>query len=517
LTGARAHVLEVRGLSVAAGGRVLLEPSSFALDEGERVLLAGPSGSGKSLFVDLLLGFAGPASPGLDVRGEILLDGAHLLGTGPEARDGRIGAVFQLHALGLFDDLTVGQNLRAGSADPARREAIAGSLGLERLDRPASLCSGGERVRVALARTLLRGSGVLLYDEPTTGLDATAASRVVAAIRDSHRRLTLVVTHDYETLAPLADAVLFLDPERREIRRLPPGPETFAGLKEAMARPRPPAAAAEPGDRPAWPARLAAAWSRAATRTAEVLLDWAWLLLLPLAYGRAGHPVDGPRVRRSLRRDLAPGVAAFVGISAVLVALTGTYFLFERLPRRAYAESLIQEDLVAGMGIILTRVAIPLLASVLLAAKLGASSAAHLGHMSVTRQIDALHLLRISPRRHLLLPTAAGQLAAAWVHTALATALAFATAMVVFLWMHPGWSALWFRVAYVQELKGTDALWLGAKVGVSALAVAATAYRIGTAPKREPEDVVRGIHATLLWGLVLVLVVHAGFAFLEFG
>jgi ABC-type transporter Mla maintaining outer membrane lipid asymmetry permease subunit MlaE len=161
-------------------------------------------------------------------------------------------------------------------------------------------------------------------------------------------------------------------------------------------------------------------------------------------------------------------------------------------------------------------VAIPLLVSVLLAAKLGASTAAHLGHMSLTRQVDALRLLRVPLRRHLLLPAAAGQLAASWLHTALALVLAFGTSLVVFLWDHPGWSSLYFRDAWFEEVHASDLFWLAAKVGVSALAVATVAFRAGIAPKRAPGAVVDGIHATLLRGLLVVLLIHAIFAFLEF-
>jgi hypothetical protein len=107
-------------------------------------------------------------------------------------------------------------------------------------------------------------------------------------------------------------------------------------------------------------------------------------------------------------------------------------------------------------------------------------------------------------------------LAAAWVHTALAVGVAFLTTSAVFLWQHPGWSALYARTAWSASLNGTDALWIAAKVGTAALAVALTAYRIGMAEKRAPEDVLAGIHRTLLVGLLLVLAVHTAFAFAEF-
>ncbi len=508
-------VLAVTDLALKAGGRRLLHPSSFKLHEGQRVLLVGPSGSGKSLFADLLLGFAGPATPGIEVQGRIELDGTTLLGRGPEARDARLGAVFQLQRSGLFDDLTIEQNLTFGSRDATARGRVAGELNLDALERPVTVCSGGEGVRVAIARTLLRGAGVLVYDEPTTGLDPVNAAQVVDAIRSSHRRLSLIITHDYAAFDGMVDLILFLDPVERRIRTLEPGPEALQILHDALVAGRAPESEAPPR-RPGLLRRFAAGWRRLALGTTEVLQDWLALLATPSALLRIAHPLDGPRMRQALGRDLAPGVLLFVGLSAMLVAVTGTYFLFERLPKRIWTEPIIQDDLVAGLGLIFTRVGVPLMVSVLLAAKLGASAAAHLGHMSLTRQLDALELLRVPRRRHLLLPTAAGQLVSAWISTAVAVVLAYATSLVVFLAMHPGYSVRYFYEAFTRELDGEIVLWVLAKTAVSAVGVAAVAYRIGIQPKRAPEQVVRGIHRTLLRALLLVLAVHALFAFLEF-
>jgi phospholipid/cholesterol/gamma-HCH transport system ATP-binding protein len=508
-------VLTVTGLAVRAGADRLLASSSFTLHAGERVLLVGPSGYGKSLFADLLLGFAGPETPGLEVEGEMLLDEIPLLGAGPEGRDHRIGAVFQMQRSGLFDDLTIEQNLRFGSADEGARDAVVAELNLERIERPVTDCSGGEGVRVALARTLLRGAGVIVYDEPTTGLDPYNARGVVQAIQQAHRRLSLIITHDYAAFREHADAVLFLDPADRTVKRLEATPETFAHVEEALAGVSPPDTEARTPV--AWPARLRAAWTRLALGTSAILLDWLAVLLVPLAFLRLAHPLDGPRLRHALRRDLAPGVLAFVGLSAMLVAVTGTYFLFERLPKRLYTEPIVQDDLVAGLGLIYARIGIPLLVSVLLAAKLGAAAAAHLGHMSLTRQVDALDLLGVPRRRHLLQPTAAGQLVSAWISTGVAVALSYATSLVVFLAMHPGYSTRYFHHAFVRELDGTVVLWVLAKTAVSAVGVAAVAFRVGVQPKRSPEVVVKGIHRTLLRALLLVLAVHAVFAFLEHG
>ncbi len=504
-------LLAIGALEISERGRRLLEPCSFTVEAGQRVLLVGPSGAGKSLFVDLLLGFAGRETPGLEVGGSMRLEGRERLDAPP---DTAIGAVFQVHRPGVFDDLTVRQNLRFGSPDAAAREEAARDLGLGALDRPAGTCSGGEQVRTVLARTLLCGADIVVFDEPTAGLDAASSARVVEAIRRSHRRLTLVVTHDYAAFEQFADVVLFLDPATRTIRRV--SSEDLGAVREALRRSAPPPPPA-PTAREPTARRAARAAGRAAEAAADRAGDFAVSLVAPLAWPRAIDALDGPRVRMALRRYLSPGVALFVAASTALVAVTATYFLFERLPKRPYAEALFLDDLLGGLGVVLVRVVVPVLTSLLLAAKLGASAAAALGHMSLTRQIDALRLLGVSVRRHLLLPVAGGQLLAAWVHTVVALAVSFLASVMVFLWNHPGWSATYVWRAWLKEIRfPEDFLWVAAKVGVSACFVAAVAFRAGIRTKRRPEEVVEGIHETLLQGLLVVLAVHAAFAFLEF-
>ncbi len=509
-------LLEARGLWLEVAGRPLLEASDFSLRDGSFVLLVGPSGSGKSLLTDVLLGLVGLATPGLRVGGSLTLMGRELLGAPPEARLPEVAAVFQLHALGLFDDLTLEQNLRLGGGDPDRARALAARLGLgaEALRTRAAQASGGERMRTAVARALLGPAGVRVYDEPSTGLDPVSVERVVGAIREYHARLTLVVTHDHAAFLAHADQVLLLDPASRRLVALDPQPGLGARLRgalEARAGPEP-ARKARPGRL----ARLAAALDRLGEGTLRALLDLGAVLTFPLGLLRALHPVHGPRWRRCLGRDLAPAVVAFVALGAVLVALTATWFLFERMPQRDVAEPLLQDDIVAGLGLISVRVVVPLLASVLLAAKLGASASASFGQMSLGRQLAALRLLGHGARRHLLWPTAAGQVLAAWVGTAVATALAFGTSLCVFLVQHPGWGARWFGRAYASQVEASDLGWVAAKAAASALAVAAAAWRMGAGPKADSGAVVRGIHRTLLLALLLVLAVHAAFAFLEF-
>ncbi len=199
--------VELTGVSKGFGGRTILDGVDLTLEPGRVVVVVGPSGGGKSVLLDLILGLLTPDAGRVEVRG-------------------RVGMVFQDGA--LFDDLTVAANLafpyagdRAGrdAAVAAAAEAV-GLLPGHLAARPAQL-SGGLRKRAAIARALVQAPPILLYDEPTAGLDAAASARVadaiVAARAAVEQQAALVVTHDYALAARVADEIVYLDPEQHRL------------------------------------------------------------------------------------------------------------------------------------------------------------------------------------------------------------------------------------------------------------------------------------------------------------
>ena len=168
----------------------------------ETVALVGPSGSGKTTVLRAVAGLQRPS------RGTVECDGTVWFGDGtnlrPEQRS--VGFVFQEYA--LFPHLSVERNVRFGGV---AADGLLDRLGIAHLAKakPREL-SGGERQRVALARALARQPSVLLLDEPTAALDAHTRSLVRAELHDVLRELrlpTLLVTHDFEDAAALADRV----------------------------------------------------------------------------------------------------------------------------------------------------------------------------------------------------------------------------------------------------------------------------------------------------------------------
>jgi phospholipid/cholesterol/gamma-HCH transport system ATP-binding protein len=195
--------VEFRHVSFAFDDHVILDDISFAIPAGSLRVLLGPSGSGKSILLKLMLGLFRPDS------GEILVNGRRIDDL-PE-RDllqvrADIGMLFQETA--LFDSLTVFENvgyrlfeeakMPPGEAD-ARVQEVLGFVGLgEYGGRMPSELSGGQRRRVAIARAMASRPKLLLFDDPTVGLDPVIATTVddeIVKLRDLEDVTSIVVTH----------------------------------------------------------------------------------------------------------------------------------------------------------------------------------------------------------------------------------------------------------------------------------------------------------------------------------
>ncbi len=219
LTAADARpIIELCGVAKRFGRQVVLDGVSLKLRRGETTVIIGESGTGKSVLLKHIVGLLRPDA------GEVHVDGRRV--DRLSARDWvpvrrRFGFLFQGAA--LFDSMTAVENVefpilehRSLPADAVRRLALdkLRMVGLEEFahKKPAQL-SGGQRKRVGLARAIALDPEVILYDEPTTGLDPIRADVINELILKLQRELgvtSIVVTHDMASAYKIADRIVML-------------------------------------------------------------------------------------------------------------------------------------------------------------------------------------------------------------------------------------------------------------------------------------------------------------------
>jgi phospholipid/cholesterol/gamma-HCH transport system ATP-binding protein len=210
-------MIEVRALKKQFGSQVILDGVDFRIETGDSAAIIGRSGGGKSVLLKHIIALLQPDS------GDVLIDGESIVRMTERqllrVRE-KFGMVFQGAA--LFDSMTVAENvgfpLRKKRYTAVELEKRVGAA-LEMVDlpgtqrkKPAEL-SGGMRKRVGLARAIIYEPQILLYDEPTTGLDpimSDSIDKLIIRVRDQLKVTSVVVTHDMRSARRVGDHVFML-------------------------------------------------------------------------------------------------------------------------------------------------------------------------------------------------------------------------------------------------------------------------------------------------------------------
>lgn len=211
-------MIEARDVKKRFGEQNVLDGVTLCIAEGESVVIIGRSGGGKSVLLKHLVGLIRPDS------GDVIIDGQNIVGLNerqllPVRR--KFGMLFQGAA--LFDSMTVADNvgfaLRREQSIATTELNCRVSEALEMVDLPGteekkpSELSGGMRKRVGLARAIVYRPSIVLYDEPTTGLDPVVADSIdqlIVRVRDRLNVTSVVVTHDMRSARRVGQRILML-------------------------------------------------------------------------------------------------------------------------------------------------------------------------------------------------------------------------------------------------------------------------------------------------------------------
>ena len=216
---AEGPVINIKGLHKSFGKNDILKGVDLTVQKGENVVVLGKSGSGKSITIKCLVGLVSAD------QGEIKVFDTDITTLDSQQLNDvriRIGFLFQNSA--LYDSMTVRENLefplKRHSKDLTAEEvdaAVVGALesvGLgEAIDKMPSELSGGMRKRIGLARTLILKPEIILYDEPTTGLDTITSreiSELILAIQKKNKTSSIIITHDMACARLTSDRVVIL-------------------------------------------------------------------------------------------------------------------------------------------------------------------------------------------------------------------------------------------------------------------------------------------------------------------
>lgn len=220
----REPLIRLEGVWVVFGGQTVLRDITLHIPRGQTLAIIGESGCGKTVLLKTLIGLIRPS------RGAVYFDGLDLTRLSEKElsrQRRRFGFLFQQAA--LFDSMTVAENIafplrqHTQKTEEEIREIVLARLAEVGLSpkilekKPAEL-SGGMRKRVGLARALILEPEVMLYDEPTTGLDpimSDVINELIIATRQRHPVTSIIVTHDMRTAQKTTDRVVMLYPLSR--------------------------------------------------------------------------------------------------------------------------------------------------------------------------------------------------------------------------------------------------------------------------------------------------------------
>ncbi|ESU18575.1 methionine ABC transporter ATP-binding protein [Flavobacterium cauense R2A-7] len=213
-------IIIIRNLKKSYGSNHVLDGFNMELNEGENLVIMGKSGSGKSVMIKCLIGLEDADSGSIEVMGKDILKLEQ-----EEMDDLRTEIGFLFQGSALYDSMSVRENLEfplrrhtkkfgiIEDTTPLVTEALR-NVGLEHaIDLMPNELSGGMKRRIALARTLILQPKIILYDEPTTGLDPITSKEIIMlmkSVQEKYKTSSVIITHDVDCARVISNRMILL-------------------------------------------------------------------------------------------------------------------------------------------------------------------------------------------------------------------------------------------------------------------------------------------------------------------
>ena len=519
--------ISLQNFGLKAGDKQLLDHTSIEFPAGKLTLLLGCSGVGKSLLMRILAGLITADDQAIRFSGDILFRNSAGASAVRNHFDHPVAVVFQSYA--LFDELSPSENIQIAIDHGATKKGRAAACTtadalLNQLavptDRPTSVLSGGQQQRLAICRALAMETDVVLYDEPTSGLDPNTGRQVAEMIRETQQkfqRTSVVVTHDFEALSDVADHIILLNHREQKLQTVPQ--EDWGKIPELLGKP--PSAEVAVMRPVSIVRRLLQKVNFAAEATGVFVHS---LLLLPLTLLPLWKSTRWAGKMTWHYFCLVAGWSAifYIAISGMIIGFVAQDFIFRYLPFRQYTEPLLIENLLHATGFSLFRFLVPILSTILIAARSGAAVSADVGSKVYGNQLDAMKTIGMSPDRSMRTPILYAFLIGTPMLTLISYLIASTTSALAFLATHaaeglPFWDAHFHRELRLPGTifyKGSG--WLMGKLLTCAIGTAVIAWSCGSSPKRSASEISTGVTRTILWSTLFTLLTHFVFSLLEF-
>lgn len=493
--------IAVRELTlISPAGTMLLRKAELLLRAGEVVVIVGPSGSGKTSLIRLLCGLLEREAGNWHIEGTLRSAAGEIDLARQDSPLG--GMVFQSHA--LFDDLNASENLRivadhGGASGSALGESISALLADIEPGQSVMSCSGGQRQRLAIVRTLLADPALLVLDEPNSGLDIRSARWLVGILRklcQQSGRPVIIVAHHIDELIELADCILLLDPVSATLREMP---VDRAAVEAAMLRLDPASAQAAGGS-----AEVAGrGWARPLRRHGRgwwflrYFGSYLWLLFA------------------------APSMLLYTILGSAIVGFVTVWFGFNYHSFGGYLRAILHDETLEGLGFVLATVAVPFNTCILIIARNSAIIAADLGNRVSGLQFQAMRNLGLPGRFYIVTSIMLSLVLGSMALVAAALVSAFLASLVTWHYLFPGqpteyWQENFFRKLMDGDVALVESGWITLKVTASALLGGGAAILFGLRPLRSPSQLPQLIASAIISSVSLTLLVHAVLLVLQF-